>query len=63
MARARSSGRKEACRTARLGCQQRAADALEDRAAMSRPAVGAMPHRADEPANQTTPTEKIRLRP
>ena len=33
------------------------------RAAMSRPAVGAMPHRADAAANQTTPMEKIRLRP
>ena len=33
------------------------------RAPMSKPAVGARPHRADETANQATPTEKIRLRP
>ena len=33
------------------------------RAAMSTPAVGARPQRADATANQATPMEKTRLRP
>ncbi len=33
------------------------------RAPMSSPALGARPQQADATANQTTPTEKIRLRP
>ena len=64
MARARSSGRNEACRMARLaGVSSAPPTPWTTRAAMSSPALGAMPHRAEATANQTTPMEKMRLRP
>ena len=64
MARARSSGRNDACRMARLAGASRAPPTpWSTRAAMSSAEVGAMPQRADATANQTTPMEKIRLRP
>ena len=64
MARARSSGRNEACRMARLAGVRRAPPMpWTTRATISSVAFGATPQQADATANQTTPTEKIRLRP
>ena len=64
MARARSSGRNDACRMARLaGVSSAPPTPWTTRAPMSSPALGARPQQADATANQTTPTEKMRLRP
>ena len=64
MARARSSGRNDACRMARLpGVSSAPPMPWTTRAAMSSPAFGAMPQMAEATANQTIPMEKMRLRP
>ena len=61
---ARSSGRNEACRMARLsGVSSAAPTPCSARARMSTVALGAMPHTSEAAANHSTPTMKLRRRP
>ena len=60
----RSSGRKEACRMARLpGVSSAAPTPCSARAPIRTGAFGAMPHRPEAMANHTTPIRKTRFRP
>ena len=64
IARARSSGAKDAWIIARLpGVSSAAPTPCSARAAISSGAVGASPHSSDATANQTTPITKTRRRP
>ena len=64
MARARSSGRNDACRMARLpGVNSAPPTPWSTRAPMRSAALGARPQRAEATANHTTPMEKTRLPP
>ena len=64
MARARSSGRNDACRMARLaGVRSAPPMPWTTRAPMSHVDPGARPQQAEAAANHTMPTEKTRRRP
>ena len=64
MARARSSGRNELCRIARLpGVSSAPPMPCKARAATSVSMLGAIPHSSDATANQVTPMTKTRRRP